>query len=1017
MTDIKSNDPFLKQVAEAYVDNEPTDALADYCFVVPNKRSAVFLSKYLGEQLKSAGGGTPALAPDVVTISDFITDMSDYVEVSRIEMLFILYQVYAGIVRNHLPPKDAADGKGLVDFNRFQYWGDILINDFGDVDRYMVDANQLFRNVENLKEISANYLTPEQIEVIKKYWNEDLVPEPVKEFWNHIVHVNPDSTVPAKKNVARFVKLWQVMHEVYDQFRSRLASEGFAYGGMMYREVAQRISKEMSVADFDCSRYIFVGFSVLSESEQTIFRGMQRLGIADFYWDYASSAFRIPGNRASRFIARYVKEFPSRYRIALDPLSSYPEVTVIAVPSTFGQAKAIDPILRRLYPGLFAADAVDGCNEAAQSCLEDTAIVLPDENMVSPLLNAMPPQVTNVNVTMGFSLSHTTVASLIKNIVSMQLRARELRSVDTFFFEDVVSLLTHPLIRSRYASLCNSIVATVNERRMFNIPVTFFNAPEYAPLKPLFEVVKNVNDPDGVTRYLDSLLLWLANVIDPGMGSRTLELQYINSYRDAIMELRRLSRLYLDGGKVYLEDKTVFHLVERILGNQTVAYEGMPLQGLQVMGVLETRALDFDNIVILSMNERIFPRKHYARTFIPNALRRGYGMATIEHQESMYAYYFYRLIARARHVYLLYDARTSGLRSGDMSRYISQIKYQFPPSKVKFTGSQYRMMSSKSKPVSVVKTPRIMAELAKFTQEGGRNLSAHALNTYISCPLQFYLASIEKYYPEDELHDYMDDATYGTIVHEVAERMYLDMKGVADSLPLTPDVLRRLSDTKLIGEYVTSSIRSNYLHVAPDDPRPLHGDAAILRRIMVRTVAKMFEREGEFSGVEFISGEESKYVRLKIDDDLTVNLNYRIDRVDRVTNPDGTSFIRLIDYKTGNDPLQASTVEKLFSHDGNTAPPKAIFQLLLYCNAYVAKEGYNGAIQPYIYKLRKAAVEPFGPLKLLKAPLLDYRDVNDAFMSRLSEMLHTLFDQDIPFTARPSEAACKYCKFKELCFV
>lgn len=1022
--------PFLKQIAQAYVDNE-RDTLADCCFVVPNKRSAVFLSKYFSEVL-TAGGAEAALAPAVITISDFIADLTDKVEISRIEMLFILYEVYSDIVRKHTSKADLAAGKGVVDFNRFQYWGDILITDFGDVDRYLVDARQLFRNIEGLKEISANYLTDEQLEVIRKYWNEDLVPEPVREFWNHAVHVNRRKDgKTSNKNVAGFVKLWQVMQEIYDGFRARLSSEGYGYGGMIYREVSETL-KEMDADDFDYDRYIFTGFSVLSESEQSIFQSMQRMGIADFYWDYASPAMHIKGNRASRFISRYVKKFPSRYRIGLDRMPDFPDITVVAVPSTFGQAKAIAPILRRLYPDRFTS-----CADGAGGALENTAIVLPDENMVSPLLNAMPAEVDTVNVTMGFPLGHTAVASLIKNIVSLQLRARELRAQDTFFFEDVIALLSHPLIRSRHAALCDSIVATINRRRIFNLPVAFFDNGEYEPLKPVFTIIRNLNDSDGVIDYLDNLLSWLSEIVAPATDTgeitddeevedvvpvalpTPLELQYIRSYRAAIGELRRLNDRYLKNGKIFLEDKTVFHLAERILGNQTVAYEGMPLKGLQVMGVLESRGLDFENIIMTSMNERIFPRKHYARTFIPDALRRGYGMATIEHQESMYAYYFYRLIARARNVYLLYDARTSGLRAGDMSRYINQIKYQFPAGKVRFTGSQYRMAPVKPDLLAVKKTPAIMADLEKYRQgENRRFLSAHSLNTYINCPMQFYLANIEGYYPENEVHDYMDEGTYGTIVHEVAEKMYIDLKGDARSLPLTEATYARLTDRKTIENYVARSIRKHYLGVDENDPRPIEGDAAIFSKLMVRTLLKMFERESEMQGVEFLSGEESKYVELRVNDKYTINLNYRIDRIDRVSDSaGGESAIRIVDYKTGDDKMSIGSFAPLFEHGKASAQPKAIFQLLLYCNAYAQKEGYDGAIQPFIYKLRKVAVEPFKPLTFNRSPIADYRDINDEFLDCLGEMLDEIFNPDIPFHAYPDKDNCKYCKFKELCSV
>lgn len=1016
--------PFLKQIAQAYTANEHDD-LANFCFVVPNKRSGVFLSRYFKEVLVESGVNA-ALAPAVITISDFISDLTDKVEISRIEMLFILYEVYSDIIKKHLPPADIKAGKGLVDFNSFQFWGDILINDFSDVDRYLVDTDQIFHNIEGLKEISANYLTAEQIEVIRTYWNEDFVPEPVKEFWKHI---GPDKFKGGEnKNVAGFVKLWQVMNEIYTDFRDRLQKSGYGYGGMIYREVAETL-KEMDADDFAYDRYIFTGFSVLSKSEQSIFQSMQKMGIADFYWDYASPAMKIKGNRASRFIKNCVKDFPSRYPIALDTVDDYPDITVIAVPSTFGQAKAIIPILQELYPEKF--EKKEGDEEISH--LEQTAIVLPDENLVSPLLSSMPSEIDTVNVTMGFSLNHTIVATLIKSIISMQLRARELRSLDTFFFEDVISLLTHPLIRSRYATVCDKIIAYINTNRIFNLPATFFDSDEYKALRPVFSIVKNLNDSDSVISYLDNLFVWLANVIKPGyefpvidddnpddeLSSTLLELQYINSYRAALDELRRLNDTYLKSGKIYLQDKTVFHLAERILGNQSIAYEGMPLKGLQIMGVLESRSLDFENVIMTSMNERIFPRKHYAKTFIPEALRSGYGMATIEHQESIYAYYFYRLISRAKRVFLLYDARTSGLRAGDMSRYINQIKYQFPPEKLTFKTSQYTMAATKPEVLMVEKTQDIIEQLKRFlseTEDNKRYLSASSLSKYINCPVQFYLTTIERYYDENELKDYLDEGTYGTIVHEVAENMYKNLKGSNDSVPLTEENLNHLANEKLIEDYVEKSIRKNYLKIPENDPNPLEGDAAIFQKLMVRTLRKMFEREKEFIGVELLEMEKEGKLGLKVNEKYTLNIDYRIDRIDRMTTENGVEGLRIIDYKTGSDKTSAgNSIDNLFNGNSNV---KAIFQLMLYCNAYAQHNGFNGPIQPMIYQLREVFTKEFNPITINRKPIIDYRDYNDEFLDRLSVMLDEMFDINTPFIAIPDKNnRCRFCKFQELCSV
>lgn len=1037
-------DPFLSQVADAYMRNE-ADALIDYCFVTPNKRSAVFLSKYFSEAFKESKRA--GFLPEVAPIADFIADFSPLVEATRIRQLLVLYRVYSRVLMSRATAKDIADGRHLVDFNRFQFWGDILLNDFNDVDRYMVDTAQLFKNVEKLKEISANFLTPEQIKVIERYWSVEGLPDPVKEFWRHIAYTaERDMGEPHsdKKNVAGFLRLWQVMEELYQAFRQELESAGYTYAGKSYRDAADIIGR-MDASDFRYRRYIFVGFNVLSTSEKHIFSSLQRKGIADFYWDYASPEFKVPSNRASRFLRGNLRDYPSLYSdVGSKPLDYYPEISVMPVPSSFGQTKLLPEILRGLYPQFFepkvAANMTDAGFEQLVNSLSRTAIVLPDESLAQPLLSSMPGVIPVVNVTMGFSLRHTGVATLLSNIISLQLRAREVKAQNTFFYEDVLAVLSHPLIRMKYAQLCDSIVAQISARRLFNVPYDLLAEKEYEELSTPFRVVSNAMDPEAVLNYLADLLHWLVGLIeskvgmveeaeekaeeeadgeDAGIEARgpvNLDLQFVRGYLDAVEQLRALRGEYLSD--IFLEDKTVFHLVERIVGNQSVNYDGVPLRGLQVMGVLESRCLDFDNVILTSMNERIFPRKHYAKSFIPNALRRGYGMATLEHQESMYAYYFYRLISRAKKVFLLYDARKSGVHSGGASRYIKQLRYQFPADKVTFMPVSAPLRKMEQEPMLIWKNARVMRELERFrSSDNPRYLSASSLNAYINCPLSFYIANVERYYAENDLVDYMDDGTYGTVLHDAVANMYKDERGSAKELLITPEIVAKFSRPGYIEAYVTRSIKVNYLKLPANDPTPLIGDTEVYRQIMCRTIRRMLERELETGQkIYFVDAEHQIKIPFRVSDTHTINLSYTIDRVDRVENADGTSFYRIVDYKTGSDVTTAASLDSLLDNTLQSRP-KAIFQLLLYAAAFAEHEKYDGPIQPIIYQLRKVMVSKMTPIKISKVDLTDYRDVIDDFRELLSGLLDEIYNPDRAFIADPGDRNhnCLYCKFKDIC--
>ncbi|MDE5636054.1 MAG: PD-(D/E)XK nuclease family protein, partial [Muribaculaceae bacterium] len=422
-----------------------------------------------------------------------------------------------------------------------------------------------------------------------------------------------------------------------------------------------------------------------------IFSVMRDKGAADFFWDYSSPSFDDQSNRATRFLKHYVKDFPQ----PADAVGvgcragEWPCIEVIGVPSVSGQSKIVSDIVSSLLPDGGGSDRT----------LLSTAIVLPDENLCLPVINSLPANIREINVTMGFQLRNTPVASLMASIVSMQLRARRSRYEDSFFKDDVVAVLSHPLIRSISSVTCDEISKVINSRRLFNVPRGLLLSVEYAPLHPLFELSANPSSSRDVFAFLKRLVTWLLDsvyvrytVIDdeqePGDVERddtvaevtltaagALEAGFLRHYLNALDELQRLQRAHLDDLNVDLADATVFHLVEKLTAGESVSFEGRPLKGLQVMGMLETRAIDFDNVIITSMNERVFPRKHFSRSFIPPALRRGYGMATVEHQESISAYYFYRLITRARRVFLIYDSRTRGTKSGEPSRYINQLRY------------------------------------------------------------------------------------------------------------------------------------------------------------------------------------------------------------------------------------------------------------------------------------------------------------------------------------------------------
>ena len=967
---------FLSKVAEVYIQHESKN-LVDYCFVFPNKRSGAFFRKYLSEALKR-----PILLPEIITISDIISEFSVGIEASRYEQLFILYNVYKSI------------SDEVVEFDQFQFWGDMILNDFNDVDRYLVDPKQLFINVQRLKEINSNYLTEEQIKIINKYWGENRSFDSIEKFWKHLDN-EEDNGVPRD----RFLKLWEILYDIYLKFNDELTKRGLTYSGRSYKDASDRIAK-CSATDLTYNRYIFVGFNVLSSSEIKIFERLQEIECADFYWDYNSLVCNCEYNKATRFLRKYVKSFPSNYNIDNEFIETLPQISIIGVPSNIGQVKETGRLLSELSANKTIPDIENALN---------TAIILPDENLFIPLIHSLPDKFKSVNITMGYPMRFTPVSALMKAIVSMQLRLRKLKGESVFYYEDIQNVLAQPLIRAITNDECEQIKNIISQNRLFNIPANYL-VQEYPHLEIIFTPVKDIKDFKEVFAYIISLINFIRQNLS-ALKHSSLDVSFLSRYTQALQSLKVLVERY----NIEMQEHTFFHLIERAISSDTINFEGEPLKGLQIMGVLETRALNFENVIMLSMNERVFPRKHFSRSFIPDALRRGYGMSTIEFQESIYAYYFYRLISRANNVYLLYDARTAGVKSGEMSRYLYQLKFLYPQEFIKTSLVDYDIQSTRRDGIEVQKTKEIIEKLNKFRTEGsGKALSASAIKKYCHCPLQFYLEIVEELRIEEDVKEYMDDITYGNIVHAVAEKLYKKLDGIE----ITAQVLDNMkNDTAMLSKEIIMAVNEHYNKLGKNNDTELYGEAKVLAEIMLYSITELLEQEKQFAPIIFKSAEEKMVGRYRISPDLEINIKLFIDRVDTAMVNDSEQ-LRIVDYKTGSDKTSVVSFVPVFD-SSNADNNGAILQMFIYCNFYAALQNYDASIQPIIYKLRTLKTEGLQPIKIgsgKKAiPVYDYREFNDEFLTYFHSTLEEIFNPEIPFAQTQNDDHCKYCSFKTIC--
>ena len=983
--------PFLECVADAYLKNETTN-LSNYCFILPNRRSGSFLKMHF---LESAGNSALIL-PEITTISDFIADVCNLVEASRVDLLFTLYNEYARIAETK--------GSEIASFDQFIFWGDMIINDFNDTDKYLVDAKQLFANVKELKEIKSTFLTEEQRDAIAEYFGPQALPyQDYDNFWTHI---NDDTNSKVRNS---FVKLWEILLPLYNAFNQTLKSQGKAYSGQLYRQ-ALNVVKEMGADDFRYKRYIFVGFNMLSKAEIGIFKSLKDKGIADFYWDMNSSIFFTEANKGSFFIRDYIAQFKSKYIIE-DQNDNIPKIEVVSVPSNSGQLACCSEIISNL---------AKAGEIAATSNAIDTAVVLPDESLFIPMIESVPNCIKNTNITIGYPLKYAAISTLVSALAIMHNRARKERDVWTYFHEDIHNVLIHPYVKALASEKIDRFFVDMRKRNLFTVPEDELCNIDKS-ISKLFRHITDLNNRKDVIAYINDVIDLAAESVGKG-NNKAIELGFIESYRTELSKLEDTLNQY----DIDLQGKTFFFLVERTINSTKIAFEGEPLKGLQIMGVLETRCIDFKNLIILSMNERVFPRKHFARSFIPNAIRRANGMSIPEFQESILTYYFYRMLSRAENVYLVYDSRTKGIASGEASRFIKQLTLLFDREKAIVTKmANLNLVPQNNEIFNICKDDRIMELLKRFqlpeTDPNARYLSASALKTYLKCPLEFYFKYVEGINVEDEMTDFIDSSTFGTIVHNVMQELYYPgKKGRIMRVSDFDDMLK--TPQNAIEKAIADNVRTEYLHKPKDSKDPLTGDALLIADVIKYYVTAIVEYDKSLAEkskgkcIEFIQAEEKEKGQWDLYG-LKFNFKQYIDRIDCI---DGQ--YRIVDYKTGSDEINFTSISSLFELSKSAGYKKSgIFQVILYCHFHNYYSNTDIPFKPVIYTIK--TIKDKKPYEITNGNNIvnDYKQIDNnnsglSFIVLLRNVISDLFDKDKAFQQQqPVQDVCKYCDFKEIC--
>lgn len=952
--------PFLSQIASIFYQQYGAE-VSKLAFVFPNRRTGLFFQKYLSEV-----AGKPIFSPTILTINDLFVQLSGKQAADRINMLFMLYEIY---IRH---------SGSTETFDEFLYWGEMLLNDFDDVDKYMADARMLFTNVTDLREIENDFsfLDEDQIAAIRTFWSS---------FY-------PKGDSP---NQEEFLAVWKILYTLYDELKNALAAEGKGYEGMIFREVVEYL-EQGNDCDLPYTKVVFVGLNALSVAEERFLLQLQKIKIADFYWDYASDKVKDPNNKASYFVERNLKNFPSEYPL---PKEETPDtqIEVIGIPSGIGQAKQVYTLLNEL------------CRDDAMTPEEAlrTAVILPDEHLLIPVLNAIPEQIRRINVTMGYPLAGTPVASLMEYILALQKNVRYVDRQPVFYFRDVLPILNHRYISTTSPEIVTALIRDIAENN--KIYVTTGDLAKTPLLSVLFIPVTDVDTFSdyliNVLQELNKVMYSLTDEEDEDATQRTndLEQEFIFHYFTTV---NRMKELMQDTG-VEMKIETYFRLLKRVTDTITIPFRGEPLSGLQIMGVLETRALDFDRLIILSMNEGIFPQRKAANSFIPYNLRRGFGLPTYEHQDSVWAYHFYRLIYRASHVSLLYDTRSNGLQTGEVSRFVHQLHYHYEqPMQNKLV--VYNVSSAKTPALQVQKTDEVMERLAMFRKGGSRAISASAVNTYLDCPLKFYFSVVEGIREEEEVSETIESNVFGSILHKVMEELYQPLCGKM----VTADLLKAIrKDTPALTGAIARAFAEIFFKT--DVVRPLTGQNFLIGEMIRKYVEKVLERDSKLTPFKYVESERKINRLFTLSDRSEIQLKGFIDRIDEVKDT-----IRIIDYKSGSGTSLFTSIESLF--DGTEKDrSKAVMQVFMY--SWMFGEPPAGKeIQPGIYYLRTLFSDSFDASVSRRVDrksemVTDFSKYSADFEQGLRSCLDDIFGCEKPFVQTSVEKVCVWCPFKDIC--
>lgn len=900
---------FLEYIAKDILLKYGSD-LSRIAVVFPNKRASLFLNSHLASLSEK-----PIWSPAYITISELIRQNSQKTVADPIKLVCDLYKSYVAITGSN------------ETLDHFYSWGQLLIADFDDLDKNMANADKVFANLRDIHEYDdVSHLTDEQRKALQRFF---------KNFTE-----NQDTLLKE-----RFLNLWSKIGAIYHDFNNRLAQQGLAYEGALYREVAESDLENLPL-DYDV--YLFVGFNLVHPVEQCLFKSLHQQGKARFYWDFDKSY--MDNNEAGFYIKKLIADFPNEFDTENDDIYNQyalaKDIHFVSSTTENAQARFVSQWLRE-------KGRIDGGRK--------TAVVLCNEALLPAVVHCIPDEVEKVNITTGYPLAQSPVASLITLLCELRI-------------------LGYDTKRKHF-------------RRRYQEAVTRHPYMAQLPEEDVHQLLEEETD----------LLSWMRNIIQH--IARTIH-DDDPLFQECLFRcytlLNRLQGL-VESGDLIVDDTTLQRLLNQLIQATNVPFHGEPIEGIQIMGVLETRNLDFEHVLLLSCNEGNMPRGVNDTSFIPYTIRDANHMTTIDHKVAIYSYYFHRLLQRASDITILYNNSTTDGKAGEMSRFMLQMMVEDTKHKIHFNAIQTPAAIYRSNP------PTMKVEKKKQLPF----LTPTAINTYMRCPLRYYYryeCGLQE--PMEDMEETIDNRLFGNIFHEASQRIYEKLMAKSHQI-LKSDIEAVLKNQSEIERAIDEAIQKE-MKVTSLNPEMLNGLQIINRQVLIHYLRQLLQIDRELAPFHIIGLETNVSDKLQTPH-INTTIGGRIDRLDRIVK-DNVERIRVIDYKTGSKQLKPlADVDAIFKQESLANHSDYYLQTFLYA-ALVKKKYPAIPVSPALLFIQHAAGKDYDPtLCFGREPITDVGPNLQRFMELLQSIVDDMFNSDIPYQPTENRDRCTFCPYHLLC--